>query len=232
VKSGARVATETFGRSEGSISVIGFQAGEAEAARGELVDPAQRTEHGGDRRLALAVLPHVAYEFGQFVGRETLQPPLPVARAQVLFDGAAVPRLRRRTKVKHGPSQPQVGGLPQPQSRVWRDRFAAAPPGEQVVAQLPGRHDAAVDGAPALNAGGVLEADLQHAGGPAVDVPFDSNSARGIVRIRSSDSPQPVPLGSGCAAPLVELVAIEVELAPGPGEVLRKPQGRGCLAPN
>ncbi len=116
VKIGNRFASDTFGRSNGSMSGGRIHATEAESAGSELVDAPGRAEHGGDRRLAPAQLAHVVDQRCQLVRGDALEPALPVARAEVSFDGRPIAGLRRGAEVTHRAREPRVGCLADPKS--------------------------------------------------------------------------------------------------------------------
>ncbi|MHB8659849.1 MAG: hypothetical protein ACYC91_18280 [Solirubrobacteraceae bacterium] len=180
VNIGSRLASDTFGRSDGSSRLVGITP--LKPRRGELEDATGGAEHGMDRRLALPFLAQVADHRCQLVCGDAVQSAVAEAHAEVLLHGAAVAGLGRGAQVEHRASKPQVSCLAEPEPGVGRDRLATSSTCKQFVPNLPGRHYPAVDGAPALDAGGVLEADLEHAGRPAIDVALDADAARRVAR--------------------------------------------------
>ena len=109
----------------------------------------------------------------------------------MVVDRVAVAVTRGLAEVDDRAVEPVVGGVAEAQPSVVGCPLAAAALSDELVTQRAGGGDAAVDGSPALFAGGVLEADLEDAGWAAVDVAFDPLAARSACCARASRSPTP-----------------------------------------
>ena len=163
VKIGLRLASDTFGRSEESIRLVGLVSVPAKSASCELVDPPGDAKYDKDGRLAPSGATHLAHHRREIVGGHVVELTAAESGAQMLLDSVPIAGLCGRPEVEHRAIHPLVRRVTESKPGIACDNLAATSPSKQSVAQSPRRHDPAVDRPPALDSCAILEADFEDA---------------------------------------------------------------------